>query len=203
MVFAAIALVCCVTALPNSSNATSERSTPAVASADASTPAAKVEKSQPVRPDAPIAKNVSLVTSNAEDGSSESSSLESITPGSQPFSNAPIKPAIRGTYETARQRKIWYGLVAASSGAAAFDAWTTRRAISGNYGVEGDPLLRPFAHSNAIYAATQVSPAIMDYLGHRMLTGQHEWMRKMWWVPQVAGTGFSLGASIHNYRLVP
>jgi hypothetical protein len=203
MVFAAIALVCCVTAFPNSSNATSERSTPAVASADASTPAAKVEKSQPVRPDAPIAKNVSLVTANAEDGSSESSSLESITPGSQPFSNAPIKPAIRGTYETARQRKIWYGLVAASSGAAAFDAWTTRRAISGNYGVEGDPLLRPFAHSNAIYAATQVSPAIMDYLGHRMLTGQHEWMRKMWWVPQVAGTGFSLGAGIHNYRLVP
>jgi hypothetical protein len=203
MVFAAIALVCCVTAFPNSSNATSERSTPAVASADASTPAAKVEKSQPVRPDAPIAKNVSLVTSNAEDGSSESSSLESITPGSQPFSNAPIKPAIRGTYETARQRKIWYGLVAASSGAATFDAWTTRRAISGNYGVEGDPLLRPFAHSNAIYAATQVSPAIMDYLGHRMLTGQHQWMRKMWWVPQVAGTGFSLGAGIHNYRLVP
>jgi hypothetical protein len=201
MVFAAIALVCCVTAFPNSSNATSERTTPAVASADAS--AAKVEKSPPVRPDAPIAKNVSLVTSNAEDASSESSSLESITPGSQPFSNAPIKPAIRGTYETARQRKIWYGLVAASSGAAAFDAWTTRRAISGNYGVEGDPLLRPFAHSNAIYAATQVSPAIMDYLGHRMLTGQHEWMRKMWWVPQVAGTGFSLGAGIHNYRLVP
>ena len=203
MVFAAIALVCCVTAFPNSSNATSERSTPAVASADASTSAAKVEKSQPVRPDAPIAKSVSLVTSNADDGSSESSSLESITPGSQPFANAPIKPAIRGTYETARQRKIWYGLVAASSGAAAFDAWTTRRAISGNYGVEGDPLLRPFAHSNAIYAATQVSPAVMDYLGHRMMTGQHEWMRKMWWVPQVAGTGFSLGAGIHNYRLVP
>ncbi len=64
MVFAAIALVCCVTAFPNSSNATSERSTPAVASAGASTSAAKVEKSQPVRPDAPIAKNVSLVTSN-------------------------------------------------------------------------------------------------------------------------------------------
>jgi hypothetical protein len=203
MVFAAIALVCCVTAFPNSSNATSERTTPAVASVDASSPAAEVEKSQPVRPNAPIAKNVSLVTSNADDASSESSSLESITPGSQPFSNAPIKPVLRGTYETARQRKIWYGLVAASSGAAAFDAWTTRRAISGNYGVEGDPLLRPFAHSNAIYAATQVSPAIMDYLGHRMMTSHHEWMRKMWWVPQVAGTSFSLGAGIHNYRLVP
>jgi hypothetical protein len=144
-----------------------------------------------------------LITSNGDDASVESSSLESITPGSQPFSNAPVKPAIQGSYETARQRKIWYGLVVASSGAAAFDAWTTRRAVSGNYGVEGDPLLRPFAHSNAIYAATQVSPAILDYVGHRMMTSHHEWMRKMWWVPQVAGTSFSFGAGIHNYRLVP
>jgi hypothetical protein len=201
MVFAAIALVCCVTAFPNSTNASSP--TPAVASSDAPTPAVKVEKVQPARPDAPIAKNVSAISSNADDGSPESSSSESITPGTQPFSNAAIKPAIRGTYETARQRKIWYGLVAASSGAAAFDAWTTRRAVSGNYGVEGDPLLRPFAHSNAIYAATQVSPAVMDYLGHRMMTSNHQWMRKLWWVPQTAGMGFSLGAGIHNYGLVP
>jgi hypothetical protein len=203
MVFAAIALVCCATAFPESSNAPIERTTPAVASSDTSTPAVKADKSQPARPDAPIAKNVSAISSNADDASSESSSSESITPGSQPFSNAAIKPAIHGTYETARQRKIWYGLVAASSGAAAFDAWTTRRAVSGNYGVEGDPLLRPFAHSNAIYAATQVSPAILDYVGHRMMTSHHEWMRKMWWVPQVAGTSFSLGAGVHNYRLVP
>jgi hypothetical protein len=199
MVFAAIALVCCVTAFPNSSNASS----PTPASSDAPTPAMKVEKVQPARPDAPIAKNVSAISSNVDDGSPESSSSESITPGSQPFSNAAIKPAIHGTYETARQRKIWYGLVAASSGAAAFDAWTTRRAVSGNYGVEGDPLLRPFAHSNAIYAATQVSPAVMDYLGHRMMTSNHQWMRKLWWVPQTAGMGFSLGAGIHNYGLVP
>lgn len=203
MVFTAIALVCCATAFPESSNAAIERTTPAVASSDTSTPAVKVDKSQPARPDAPLAKNVSAITSNADDASSESSSAESITPGSQPFSNAAIKPAIHGTYETARQRKIWYGLVAASSGAAAFDAWTTRRAVSGNYGVEGDPLLRPFAHSNAIYAATQVSPAVLDYVGHRMMTSHHEWMRKMWWVPQVAGTSFSLGAGVHNYRLVP
>ena len=203
MVFAAIVLVCCATAFPESSNAPIEPTTPAVASSDTSAPAVKADKSQPARPDAPIAKNVSAITSNADDASSESSSSESITPGSQPFSNAAIKPAIHGTYETARQRKIWYGLVAASSGAAAFDAWRTRRAVSGNYGVEGDPLLRPFAHSNAIYAATQVSPAILDYVGHRMMTSHHEWMKKMWWMPQVAGASFSLGAGVHNYRLVP
>lgn len=200
MIFSAIVIVCCATAFPGSSTDRIERVAPAVNSSDVSAPAVKLDKSQPALPDAPAAKIISASNSNAEDAAPESS--ESITPAGQPFSNAPVRPAIQGTYETARQRKIWYGLVAASSGAAAFDAWTTRRAVSGGYGVEGDPLLRPFAHSNAIYAATQVSPAVMDYLGHRMMTSHHEWMRRFWWVPQVAGTSFSLGAGIHNYRMV-
>jgi len=88
-------------------------------------------------------------------------------------------------------------------GSAAFDAWTTRRAISGGYGVEGDPLMRPFAHSGAIYAATQISPAVMDYLGHRMMTSHHELMRRFWWFPQAAGAGVSLSAGFHNYLVVP
>jgi hypothetical protein len=200
MVFAAITLVCCVTSIPDSYPASIDRTAPAITSSVASAPAAKSDMSQPALPDAPTAKIISGSTVNADDAAPESS--ESITPAAQPFSNTPVKPAIQGTYETARQRKIWYGLVAASSGAAAFDAWTTRRAVSGGYGVEGDPLMRPFAHSNAIYAATQVSPAIMDYLGHRMVASHHEWMRRYWWVPQVAGTSFSLSAGIHNYRIV-
>ena len=32
-------------------------------------------------------------------------------------------------------------------------------------GQEANPFLRPFANSGAIYAATQVSPALMDFLG--------------------------------------
>jgi hypothetical protein len=87
-------------------------------------------------------------------------------------------------------------------GAAAFDAWTTRQAVSGGYGVEGDPFQRPFAHSGAIYATTQVTPLIMDYLGHRMMRSRHEWMRRAWWVPQAASASVSLGAGIHNYRVV-
>jgi hypothetical protein len=105
--------------------------------------------------------------------------------------------------ESPRQRKIWYSLMAAGHGAAAFDAWSTRRAVSGGYGTEGDPLLRPFAHSGAMYAATQVSPAIMDFIGRRMMTSNHGLMRRFWWVPQAAGAGFSFGAGIHNYRAVP
>lgn len=90
-----------------------------------------------------------------------------------------------------------------SHGAAAFDAYSTRRAVSGHYGVEANPTLRPFSHSNAIYAATQVSPAVMDYIGHRMLTSRNPLFRRLWWVPQAAGASFSVSAGIHNYRLVP
>ncbi len=54
-----------------------------------------------------------------------------------------------------------------------------------------------------MYPATQVSPAVMDYLGHRMMNSNHGLMRRFWWLPQVAGASFSFGAGIHNYRVVP
>jgi hypothetical protein len=114
-----------------------------------------------------------------------------------------LKAPFKSTSETGRERKIWYGLVAVSHGAAVFDAWSTRRALSGNYGVEANPLMRPFAHSGAIYAATQVSPAFMDFLGRRMMVSHHGWIRKMWWVPQTAGTGVSFAAGAHNVGVVP
>ena len=138
-------------------------------------------------PDAPAAK---------VDASSESSSA-----AIQPFSNAPIRPAVERPTPTPRQQKLWYTFMAAGHGAAVFDAWSTRKAVSGNYGTEGDPFLRPFAHSNAIYAATQVSPAVMDYLGRRMLTSSHPTLRRFWWVPQVAGASFSFASGVHNYSL--
>ena len=64
-----------------------------------------------------------------------------------------------------RKRKIWYTLVAAGHSASVLDAWTTRRAISGGYGVEGDPIQRPFANSGAVYASTQICPLLMDFIG--------------------------------------
>jgi hypothetical protein len=129
-----------------------------------------------------------------------------IQPAAAPAAGAPIrglKQAISRPVETRTQRTLWYTLSITGSGAAAFDAWSTRRAISQGYGVEGNPMLRPFSHSNAMYAATQVSPLVMDFIGKRMMTSQHEWMRKLWWVPQSAGTSMSLYAGVHNTRLVP
>jgi hypothetical protein len=114
-----------------------------------------------------------------------------------------VRMSITRPTETPRQRKLWYALAITGSGAATFDAWSTRRAISQGYGTEANPLLRPFSHSGAMYAATQVSPLVMDYIGKRMMVSQHKWMRGMWWLPQSAGTGFSLYAGVHNTRLVP
>ena len=115
----------------------------------------------------------------------------------QPF--LPVRPR---PVETPRQRKMWYGLMAVSHAGAAFDAWSTRRAISSGAGQEANPFLKPFANSNAIYAATQVSPAVMDYLGKRMMVSQNPALRKLWWIPQLMGTGMSFAAGAHNMGVV-
>jgi hypothetical protein len=162
----------------------------------------RVSEVRSAKPDAPMPKRASI--SNSESDFELGAGAEPASaPAIQPILKAPVKPAITESYETPRQRKIWYGLMAAGHGAAAFDAWTTRRAISGNYGVEGDPLERPFAHNGAIYATTQVTPILMDYLGRRMMRSNHPLLRKAWWVPQAASASVSFSAGIHNYNVVP
>lgn len=118
----------------------------------------------------------------------------------QPY--LPVRPVTRPPAETPTQRKLWYGLMAVGSAGAGFDAWTTRRAVSSGSGQEANPFLKPFAHSNAIYAATQVSPAFMDFLGKRMMVSQNPWIRKLWWVPQVSGAGISFFAGAHNLSVM-
>ena len=114
----------------------------------------------------------------------------------QPFE--PVRPSPRRPSEAPRQRVMWYGLAVVGHGAAGFDAWTTRLAITSGNGREANPFMKPFAYSNAIYAATQVSPAFMDFLGKRMMVSQNPWVRKLWWVPQTAGASVSFLAGAHN-----
>jgi hypothetical protein len=118
------------------------------------------------------------------------------------FPARPVKPAMTAVQETPRERKIWYTLAAVGHTGAAFDAWSTRRAITRGVGTETNPMLQPFAHSGALYAATQASPFLMDYLGKRMMTSSHGWVRKMWWLPQTAGASLSFAAGAHNTTLV-
>ena len=61
--------------------------------------------------------------------------------------------------ENRRKELMWKGLIIASSGAATFDAWSTRHAITTAGAQELNPLLRPFAGNASLYAAIQVGPA--------------------------------------------
>lgn len=159
------------------------------------------EEAAPVKPDAPVPK--AAVSATSANGSELMSTGDSGFSEMEPGYEAPIRPPTTNAYETAREREIWFGLMIVDHGTAGFDAWTTRRAIGGRYGVEGDPLERPFARSGAIYATTQVTPLIMDYVGYRMMRSRHTWIRKAWWVPQAASASVSLGAGLHNYSVVP
>lgn len=122
-----------------------------------------------------------------------------------PRSTALPLPAGKGlflsSYETPRHKKVWFALSMAGHTGAAFDAWSTRRAISRGYS-ESNPLLKPFANSNAIYAATQLGPLVLDYVGYRLMSNKRTWVRRMWWVPQAAGATLSFSAGIHNVGVV-
>jgi hypothetical protein len=157
----------------------------------------------PSAPEPKIKNDREIAADSNPAGVMPAPAAEPILPGSAPLALRPAKPAFHPEGVSERQKKVWYALTFASSGAAGFDAWSTRRAISGGYGTESNPLLRPFAHSNAMYAATQVSPLVLDYVGRKMMTSRHPLLRRMWWLPQSAGTGMSLFAGVHNVGVVP
>ncbi len=119
--------------------------------------------------------------------------------------STPPLPAGKGSPFLAAGRrrtpKLWYALVAAGHGAATFDAWTTRRVIQSGLGHELNPLLRPFANSNALYGAMQAGPGMLDFLARRMMHSPRRWVRRLWWLPQVAGTAGSFWSGAHNLRV--
>jgi hypothetical protein len=110
---------------------------------------------------------------------------------------APVKPVKVYTAERPRMSRSWLALAMVQHGAATFDAYSTRQAI-GRGAVEDDPLMRPFAHSGAIYAAIQVGPVLLDYVARRMQHSEYGMVRRIWFVPQTASTvGFVLSGA-HN-----
>jgi len=100
--------------------------------------------------------------------------------------------------ENRRNELMWKGLVIASSGAATFDAWSTRHAITTTGAQELNPLMRPFAGNASLYAAIQVGPVLMDFAGKKMMYSRHSWVRHMWWVPQSASFVSSLFCGSYN-----
>jgi hypothetical protein len=162
-----------------------------------------LSRTLPSAPEPKIKNDAEVVADSNGAGVTPATTADPVTPGSSSLSIRPGRPAVSREDVSERQKKLWYGLTVASSSAAGFDAWSTRRAISGGYGTEANPMLAPFAHSNAIYVATQVSPLVLDYVGRKMMTSQYPALRKMWFVPQSLGTAVSLFAGVHNVGVVP
>jgi hypothetical protein len=97
-------------------------------------------------------------------------------------------------------RKQWIALAIVEHGAAGFDAYSTRQAVS-HGAVEQDPLMRPFAGSPAIYVATQVGPVLFDLLARHMQRSEYPLVRRVWWVPQSLSAGVSIFSGVHNLNV--
>jgi hypothetical protein len=155
-------------------------------------------------PEAKVKTDAEMASDSAAEPNLGLAAAEAVQPVYTPSSPAAVKAVGTGDYEAStNQRRLWYALTFTGHSAAVLDAWSTRRAISEGYGTEANPLLRPFSHSGAMYVATQVSPAVMDFIGKRMMVSSHPLLRKMWWLPQAAGSGASIMAGVHNIGLVP
>jgi hypothetical protein len=137
-------------------------------------------------------------TTTATDGGNSPSTATPANPlaGINIPQRAPVLTGFRaGPDEVVRTNRPWLALSLVQHGAATFDAWSTRRAISQGR-LETDPLLKPFASSSALYGAMQIGPGLLDIVSHRMYRSQKSWVRKLWWVPQAAATvGFVFAGS--------
>jgi hypothetical protein len=112
----------------------------------------------------------------------------------------PVKPVSTYAVERPRSSRTWLALSAIQHGAATFDAYSTRQAI-GHGAVEDDPMMRPFAHSGAIYAAIQVGPLLLDYASRRMQHSESPMVRRMWFFPQSLSTAGFIFSGVHNLNV--
>ncbi|MHB8485881.1 MAG: hypothetical protein ACYDCM_09140 [Candidatus Acidiferrales bacterium] len=160
------------------------------------TAAADTKKALPV-PTAPADALNDKATALPTADSRASSSNEILAGDSLSNIYLPRPPAFRPTIEpTERTNRLWFTLSVAEHSSAAFDAWSTRRAISEGR-AESDPMMRPFAHSAAIYGAIQVVPFGLDYVARRMHQSSG-WTRHVWWVPQSLATATYLFSGSYN-----
>jgi hypothetical protein len=116
----------------------------------------------------------------------------------QPVEPVKEQPVIQA--EPTPSRRAWLALSLVQHGAATFDAYSTREAISRG-AVEMDPMMRPFAQSPGLYAAIQVGPVLLDIVSRKMQRSQYNFVRRMWWLPQSMSTAGFLYSGAHNLNV--
>jgi hypothetical protein len=205
----AAALILQVAAVPQIARAAADSSTESATTMahPATVAGTKLDRTLPDAP-RPAVEEYAMATAVETPGTSPKA-ISSTVPSSETLaaiyipSVQPIAPGFRNPAPERTMRhsqRLWWTLSIAQHSAATFDAWSTNRSIaSGNH--ESNPLLKPFAGSAAIYGVIQAGPTAFDFLGRRMQHSQNRLVRRMWWLPQVAGTGASLFAGAHNLSI--
>ena len=172
-----------------------------------SSPASSASFTEITLPLTPDSSDISIQPSPISEDAvlSSAASAPEPDPIGGPTVNAFLRPAKPMTVsvkqllaEERHKKQMWIGLGIAEHSAATFDAWTTRRAMTTVGAQELNPLLKPFAGNASLYAAIQVGPVVMDYVGKKMMYSRHNWVRRMWWVPQSASFATSLFCGAHN-----
>ncbi len=196
MVLATAVLLLQFSAFPGGASTGSQPSPKPPAIAGAATTAADTKKAIPA-PLTPTAALNDRATAVPVTDSHPSNSNEILAEDSLSNIYLPPPPAFRPTIQpTERTDRLWFTLSVAEHSAAGFDAWSTRKAVSEGR-AEADPMMRPFAHSAAIYGAIQVIPFGLDYIASRMHRSAG-WTRRVWWVPQSLATATYLFSGSYN-----
>ena len=110
------------------------------------------------------------------------------------------KPVEVISVQNSPSRRNWLILTVAQHSAAAFDAYSTRQAVT-NGAVERDPFMHPFAGSPAMYITIQLVPVGLDFAARHMQRSEHPTLRRTWWIPQTAATGLFLFSGVHNLHV--
>jgi hypothetical protein len=114
-------------------------------------------------------------------------------------SSAAIQVASERELSHRSRTKKWLLLSVAAHSGAALDAWTTRTNVTAGR-TELNPVLRPFVNTNGLYPVMQIGPTLTDLVAWKLMKSQHHFLRKLWWVPQVASASISFTCSARNAR---
>ncbi len=160
----------------------------------------------PVRTDSQPAAPADGASKETSSGTLTVTSLTTTDQNFQSLSNVrvpdvqPAKPVEVIGVESLPSRRNWLILSLAQHSAAAFDAYSTRVAVSSG-AHENDPLMRPFANSPGIYAAIQAGPLVLDFAARKMQRSENGFLRHSWWLPQSVSTGIYLFSGVHNLHV--
>lgn len=147
-------------------------------------------------------------SNNSNDSAAYTLTADAMSPaqGSQSLSTIRVpttpdaKPAPVIGVEVIPSRRKWLILSIAQHSAAAFDAYSTRRALA-NGATERDPFIEPFAGSPALYGAIQAGPLGLDYVARKMQRSENPLVRHTWWLPQTMSTGLFMFSGVHNLHV--